>query len=98
MVRAWIANPCYVGSNPISFSIFKLDMKRSKLEAYRLYSLTRGMWSLVIRFDGDKEQIEKELDRIWVIVQKIDKLPASCPTLVVMNEAIERSSFIKKYI
>lgn len=71
--------------------------KRSKLQAFRLYLLSQSLWHLVIRFDCNKELIQQELDRIWLDVQKVNKLPRSCPTLGIMNKIIEDSSFLEKY-
>lgn len=74
-------------------------MKLSKLEAYRVYLMSQHVWSLVIRHGGDRDVIEKELDRIWSDhCSKISHMPRSVPTLVFMKNVVEGNSFVKKYI
>ena len=93
--RAWIANPYYVGSSPTAISNF---MKLSKLEAFRIYSMTHMLWPLVVRYGSDDAKITEALDRAWEdVYSKLDRLPSGT-NLVAMRNIIFSSPHLKKYL
>lgn len=74
-------------------------MKLTKLEAYRIFSLSRCVGPLVIRHDGNDSLISKELDRIWQEdCSKVAQVPKSAPTLTFMKNAIAENRFVSKYV
>jgi hypothetical protein len=74
-------------------------MKLSKLEAYRIFLMDYHVQMLSIRFNGNTEELTKELDRIWLEhCSKIDKLPRSGHTLIFMKQVISDSKYLSKYL
>lgn len=95
MVRDRIANPEYVGSSPICVSTY---MKLSKLEAFRIYSMSHLLWPLIIRYEADEAKITAALDRAWEdVYSKLDRLPSGT-NLVSMRNIIFSSKYLKKYL
>ena len=74
-------------------------MKLSKLEAYRIYSMSLLLWPLVIRYEGDQSKVATALDDAWVeYYSKINKIPKSSPTLVFMVNTINKCPYLSKYL
>lgn len=74
------------------------DMKLSKLEAFRIYSMSHMLWPLIIRYEADEAKITAALDRAWEdVYSKIDRLSGGT-NLVAMRSIIFSSKYLVKYL